>query len=148
MKLTSYTFIIATLLFSACSGNQDITTDDIKNSATAENPQGQDDYPEIVFEKDYHDFGVIEEGPKYSYTFTFINKGKSNLIIKDAKASCGCTVPKYTKEPVKPGEQGTIKIEFDSKDRLGMQQKEITLLTNCKNPQQTISFRAEVKASK
>ena len=73
--------------------------------------QGQAD---IKFEKTTHDFGTFpEEKPIVSYTFKFTNVGDAPLVIHQAVASCGCTVPEYTQEPVLPGKTGTIKITYN-----------------------------------
>ena len=70
--------------------------------------QGQAD---IKFDKTTHNFGTFSESsPVVSCTFTFTNVGDAPLVIHQAVASCGCTVPEYTQEPVMPGKKGTIKI--------------------------------------
>ena len=64
---------------------------------------------EIKFDKLTHDFGSFsEKNPVVSCVFTYTNVGEQNLVINQAIASCGCTVPEYTKTPIKPGEKGEI----------------------------------------
>jgi uncharacterized cupredoxin-like copper-binding protein len=76
------------------------------------------------FDKVSHDFGTIEEGETVQTTFTFTNTGSADLLIVDARGSCGCTVPKYPKNtPIKPGETGQILVSFDSSNKPNMQQK-------------------------
>ena len=66
---------------------------------------------EIKFEKLAHDFGNFpESSPVVSCTFTFTNTGDKPLVINQAVASCGCTVPEYTKDPIQPGKKGEIKV--------------------------------------
>lgn len=93
--------------------------------------QGQAD---IKFEKNTHDFGTFpEEKPIVSYTFKFTNVGDAPLVIHQAVASCGCTVPEYTQEPVLPGKTGTIKITYNGTGKYpGHFKKSITLRTNAK----------------
>lgn len=93
--------------------------------------QGQAD---IKFEKTTHDFGTFpEEKPIVSYTFKFTNVGDAPLVIHQAVASCGCTVPEYTQEPVLPGKAGTIKITYNGTGKYpGHFKKSITLRTNAK----------------
>lgn len=93
--------------------------------------QGQAD---IKFEKTTHDFGTFpEEKPIVSYTFKFTNVGDAPLVIHQAVASCGCTVPEYTQEPVLPGKTGTIKITYNGTGKYpGHFKKSITLRTNAK----------------
>ena len=93
--------------------------------------QGQAD---IKFEKTTHDFGTFpEEKPIVRYTFKFTNVGDAPLVIHQAVASCGCTVPEYTQEPVLPGKTGTIKITYNGTGKYpGHFKKSITLRTNAK----------------
>lgn len=87
---------------------------------------------EIKFDKTTHNFGTFsEKEPIQKCTFTFTNTGSAPLIINQAVASCGCTLPKYTKAPVKPGEKGTIEVTYNGKDKFhGHFKKTITVRTN------------------
>lgn len=87
---------------------------------------------EIKFDKLTHDFGTFsEKSPVVSCTFTFTNVGESPLIINQAVASCGCTVPEYTKTPIQPGEKGEIKITYNGTGKFpGHFKKSITVRTN------------------
>lgn len=91
--------------------------------------------PKIKFDKTTHNFGKFKKsGGPQNCTFTFTNTGDQDLIIHRAVASCGCTVPKFTKAPVKPGEKGTISVEYNaSRIQLGGHfKKSITVNTNGK----------------
>ncbi len=68
----------------------------------------------ISFDKNKHDFGTIPYKNEATYSFEFSNPGKTMLIINDVKTSCGCTVPEWPKEPIRPGEKGIIKIKYDA----------------------------------
>jgi hypothetical protein len=87
---------------------------------------------EIKFDKLTHDFGTFsEKNPVVSCTFTFTNVGETNLVINQAVASCGCTVPEYTKTPIKPGEKGEIKVTYNGTGKFpGHFKKSITVRTN------------------
>lgn len=89
---------------------------------------------DIKFDKTTHDFGTFsEETPVVTHTFTFTNVGDGPLVIHQAVASCGCTVPQYTEEPVLPGKTGTIKVTYNGEGRYpGHFKKSITLRTNGK----------------
>ncbi|MFO8233955.1 MAG: DUF1573 domain-containing protein [Bacteroidales bacterium] len=100
--------------------------------------------PKMEFEKVYHEFGALKEGEKVSYTFTFKNTGDSELIIKDAGAACGCTVPKYDKHPVKPGEKGSVEVVFDSRGWSGTQIKSVFLKTNTPYGEKTLTIKANI----
>jgi len=72
------------------------------------------------------------------------NTGNSDLIITKVEASCGCTVAKYSKEPVKPGEEGLIEVIFDTSGRNGMQHKTVTILANTQPNVTRLEFTAEI----
>ena len=84
----------------------------------------------IEFEEIEFDWGTITQGDKASYVFKFTNTGNEPLIIKNAKGSCGCTVPQWPKAPIAPGEQGEIKVVFSSKGKMGKQSKRVTITAN------------------
>ncbi len=98
----------------------------------------------IEFSESEFDFGTIDEGEKVSHTYKFTNTGTEPLIIKDAKGSCGCTVPSWPKDPVLPGATGEMLVEFNSKGKAGSQNKRVTITANT-NPGQTfINIKGEV----
>ncbi len=87
---------------------------------------------EIKFDKLTHNFGTFSEStPVQKCTFTFTNTGNAPLVINQAVASCGCTVPEYTKSPVAPGQTGKITITYNGKGKFpGHFKKSITIRTN------------------
>ena len=87
---------------------------------------------EIKFDKLTHNFGTFsEKEPVVNCAFTFTNVGESPLIINQAVASCGCTVPEYTKTPIQPGENGEIKVTYNGTGKFpGHFKKSITVRTN------------------
>jgi len=89
---------------------------------------------EIKFDKLAHDFGNFpESSPVVSCTFTFTNTGDKPLVINQAVASCGCTVPEYTKNPIQPGKKGEIKVTYNGTGKFpGHFKKSITVRTNGK----------------
>ena len=94
----------------------------------------QEKQAQIKFDKTTHDFGKFSEAkPVQECTFTFTNVGTAPLVINQAVASCGCTVPAYTKEPIAPGKTGQIKVTYDGKGKFpGHFKKSITVRTNGK----------------
>lgn len=88
--------------------------------------------PRITFDKTVHDYGTFSDStPIQRCVFTFTNTGDQPLVINSAVASCGCTVPKYTKSPIKPGETGTINVTYNGKGKFpGHFKKTITVRTN------------------
>jgi len=79
-----------------------------------------------------YNFGKVTEGDKVEYSYRFRNTGTKPLVVVQATASCGCTVPQKPEKPVMPGEIGFIKIVFDSKNRVGNAYKTITVGSNAK----------------
>ncbi len=78
-----------------------------------------------------HDFGTIKEkGGKVSTVFTITNNGEETLILQSATASCGCTTPEWTKEPIAKGKQGHIKVTYDPDNRVAPFSKTVTVKTN------------------
>ncbi len=103
--------------------------------------------PQIKFEKEVIDYGEIEQGSDPFRIFKFTNTGKSPLIIHTAIGSCGCTVPTWPKEPIKPGGFGEIKVKYDTK-RLGIISRTVTVTTNASVPSTTLRIKGKVLIAK
>jgi len=104
---------------------------------------GQD--PVITFEKTEHDFGKIhEEDGRVSVDFAFKNEGMAPLVLSNVRASCGCTTPKWTKEPVEPGQTGVITVTYNPNGRPGRFQKTVTITSNAKEPTAKVYIKGEV----
>ena len=90
---------------------------------------------EIRFEKLTHDFGTFpDSSPKVTCVFNFTNVGTLPLVINQAIASCGCTVPEYPKTPIKPGEKGQIKVTYNGAGKFpGHFKKPVTVRSNASN---------------
>ena len=101
--------------------------------------------PEISFETEVIDYGIIEHNSNGDREFKFKNSGKQPLIILDCKSTCGCTTPNYTKEPIKRSGTGAIKVHYAT-DRIGTFEKVITVNTNGKTPVKYIKIKGMVKA--
>ena len=86
--------------------------------------------PKIEFEKKTHDFGSFEEGVQATVKFKFKNTGNAPLVLNSVKPSCGCTTPKWTKEPIAPGAEGEITVIYNSKGRVGNFTKTVTVTHN------------------
>ena len=114
---------------------------------TYANAQKQAD---IKFDKTTMDLGKFpESNPVQKCTFTFTNTGNAPLIINQAIASCGCTVPEYTKEPVAPGKTGTINVTYNGKGKFpGFFKKTITIRTNGKTEMTRLYISGEMEEGK
>ena len=100
---------------------------------------------EIVFETDEHDFATLKQGAECAVEFKFKNTGKEPLVISNAQPSCGCTVPQWPKEPIKPGESGVIKVKYDS-NRVGPFEKTVTVTSNAKTQQKVLRIKGKIEA--
>lgn len=100
--------------------------------------------PEISFEKETINYGTIDQGADGQREFVFTNTGKEPLIITHAKGSCGCTVPTWPREPIAPGEQGVIKVKYDTK-RVGPFTKSVTINSNAKTATKVVHIKGVVK---
>lgn len=100
---------------------------------------------QILFGEPHHDFGVLKEGARVRHIFSFKNTGEHPLLISDVRASCGCTVPRYSKNPVAPGESGTIEVEFNTTNQKGKNNKNIIVLSNAERDRVSIGFSAVVE---
>jgi hypothetical protein len=106
------------------------------------------DGPQISFRETTHDFGSIKEGEVVKHTFTFTNTGKSPLVIESASSTCGCTVPEVPKEPVAPGAEGKIEVQFNSAGKGGSQQMKVISIKANTQPEITqVNIKANVLAA-
>lgn len=99
----------------------------------------------IQFETYSHDFGKIKQDTQNKKIFKFKNTGKEPLIIQNATGSCGCTVPKYPKEPIPPGGSGEIEVEYSPGKQQGLQNKTVTITANTNPPTTTLNISADVQ---
>ena len=89
--------------------------------------------PLMVFEQPVFDLGRVSRSHDTvrSHVFRFKNMGNADLVILHAASGCGCTTPKYSKDPVKPGEWGEVEMEFNAKMRpQGQTAKSVTIYYN------------------
>lgn len=99
---------------------------------------------EIEFEKSYVDFGTLKVGDVKVVTITFKNIGKKPLILDDVISSCDCTTVEWSKEPIMPGQKGTIKARYSAKN-VGLISKRLTVLSNANTDRVILQLKGEVK---
>lgn len=101
--------------------------------------------PKISFEKNLHDFGKFKEADgKVTYKFEFVNTGGSDLIIQNVTASCGCTAPKWTREPIAPGNKGFVAATYNPAGRPGSFRKYVTVISNSNPGNVRLTITGEV----
>lgn len=171
--VSTYTFAVVMLLIfvlAACTSSESETTKEEtpateKNEvvSTVNSPQETPNKVEEVvsaapteidgktaqftFDETEFNFGEVKEGEMVKHTYTFTNTGEIPLVIENASASCGCTVPNYPKEPIAPGAKSKIDVEFDTKGKAGMQNKTVTITANTKPAIFTLKLSGTVKGN-
>ena len=165
MKLSKFNMLAvvvgALIVLSSCGDNKDqekqIAELEAKVAALQGNnttatpstpvePETKPEGPLPVFEfaETEHDFGTISEGDVVEHTFEFTNNGEVPLIIQDAKGSCGCTVPTWSKEPIPVGGKGSVTAKFNSKGKPNLQNKTVTITANTWPKQTRLKIKAMV----
>ncbi len=97
----------------------------------------------VKFAKETHDFGKIEQGKPATYTFEFKNTGSEPVIISDASASCGCTKPSWSKDPIMPGKTGSVSATYNAAAG-GPFNKSVTVMSNAETPSVVLYLKGEV----
>jgi hypothetical protein len=100
--------------------------------------------PKLSFAKAQHDFGDMKQGQKSSFIFQFTNDGNAPLLISKVATTCGCTATSWPEQPIEPGKTGEIHIVFDSRGKMGIQNKIVTIFSNAENPQTRLRVMANV----
>lgn len=136
--------LISGLVFTSCD-NAASKIDGSADSTVSASDVDASGTPAFSFDATEHAFGTIEEGTIAKHDFVFTNTGDAPLIITNAQGSCGCTVPQWPREPIAPGEQGTIHVEFNSNGRQGNQTKQVTLNSNTVPNTKVLKISAQVE---
>lgn len=150
--------VLAIGLFASCQSGNDVRDAARQNVENAVQPVNQEATQPVnnqaavpagpttvmTFAETTFDFGSVNDGEKVSHTYKFKNTGNEPLILTDAKGSCGCTVPDWPREPIAPGAEGEIVVEFNSKNKKGKRNQKVTITANTNPPQTFIYLTGEV----
>lgn len=126
------------LLFLISCKNKENTQDVGSQVQTRDNPA------RIEFVETEHDFGKVLEGEKVGWYFKYRNTGGQDLIIQNATSTCGCTVPDFSRKPLPPGEEATLKVIYDSSGRKGRDTKIVRIISNAETQITSIKLNVEV----
>jgi len=140
-------YILLALALASCQPAAEkgqVSPDIVNNPATATGTTEQPAAPAIEFPEIRFDFGTINSGEKVKHVFRFKNTGDADLVLSQVKASCGCTTPTYTTDPVAPGDEGEITVEFNSEGISGQVAKDITVLANTTPTTSVLTLSGEV----
>jgi hypothetical protein len=127
--------------------NNKLSTDLVKNNQSLKNNSKEIIQPIVEILESEYDFGLIKQGEKATHNYKIRNIGNSDLLITSAKGSCGCTVPEWPREPIKPGNEANIKVTFDSKGKTGKQNKRVTLMTNAIPNVKILTIKGEISTN-
>ena len=105
---------------------------------------GAQEKAEIQFKEETIDYGKINRGSDGLRVFEFTNTGDAPLVITNDRSSCGCTIPKKPEEPILPGQQGKIEVEYDTNRAAGPFRKAITVSSNASNPTKILKIKGEL----
>lgn len=120
-------FLFCAITFTGCKNT---SSSDSHNKYALSDTTGK---AVITFSKVEHNFGNVSEGERVAHIFSFTNTGDADLVVSSVLTSCGCTVPKFDKKPISPGEKGSVEVIYDSSGRSGKQTKTITVQSNAEN---------------
>ena len=148
MRYSFIAFLLGLLLFS-CEPNATVDnqvkkegftkSDIIRMPVSANQSIDTTLVAKMEFDNPVYEFGAVLEGSQVEHVFKFTNTGKIPLVISDSKTTCGCTVPKYPKEPIAPGESGEVSVKFNTSGKKNDQNKPVSLIANT-YPARTIIY--------
>lgn len=146
MKLL-LTIPLAFILFVGCTKKTDTETAvETETASDTSKLEINTSYSNILFEETSYEFGKIKQGEVIAHTFIFKNDSKEPLIVSNASASCGCTIPVWPKDAINPGESGKIEVQFNSTGKSGIQNKTIAITANTMPSTTTLVLKGEVEA--
>ncbi len=134
---------IAMVAFTSCKENAADKVSEENVAAAAERDAEAGKFPVMSFAESEFDFGTIEQGTPQEHRFKFTNTGEADLVIVDAKSSCGCTVPEYPKAPIAPGAEGELLVKFNGSGK-NQVSKTVTITANTEKGKETIKIKAFV----
>ncbi len=144
--------IVLLVLFAGCRltdhserDANEVSTELLNFPASGYQDVDPEDLPQLTFDNPHADMGRVIQGARVDEVYTFTNTGGSPLVISDVRSTCGCTVGKdWPKDPIAPGEVGTISVSFDSEGRSGRQEKTVTVVANTTPPSTILTLTGEV----
>ena len=99
---------------------------------------------EIQFDITEYDFGTVNEGEIVEAKFLVTNSGKTDLVISNVQPSCGCTVPVWPRNPIKPGDSAEVLAKFNTAGKPNRQAKTLTLFTNTARGREILKLKGSV----
>lgn len=137
--------VLSLFAFVSCKQNAADKVNEENVTAAEDRDAKSDEFPVMTFEEVEYDFGTIEQNTPQEHLFKFTNTGNAPLVIVDAKSSCGCTVPEYTKDPIAPGDGGEMLVKFNGSGK-NQVSKTVTITANTAKGTETIKIKAFINA--
>jgi hypothetical protein len=145
MKKISFLIVaIAAVMAVSCGGKKNSVDSSLINNPNTANGEANGKLAKIEFTETSYNFGEIIQGQVVEHVFKFKNTGDNDLVIAEAKGSCGCTVPEYPKTPIHPGEESEVRVKFDSTNKNGHQEKTVTIVANTQPNVTTLTITGDV----
>ena len=141
--------LAASMIMIGCEDNTDndvLSSDLVKNPVTASSEKSDTQLANMTFSNSEQDFGSIVQGESITKKYYFVNESEVDLIISSANGSCGCTIPKWPRKPIKPGQKGEIEVVFNSTGKKGKQNKKVYITANTSPLNNVIVLKGEVAA--
>jgi hypothetical protein len=137
---------LSTVFFVSCNDGNAASKVKTENLDKAKERDSKSSFEpaKISFDKTEFDFGTVNEGDIVDVEFAITNSGTTDLVITKAQPSCGCTVPSWPKEPIKPGETSKVVAKFNTAGKPGNQRKAITLFTNTQKGREVLTLKGKV----
>ncbi len=142
-------FTAILLGLTSCGWDSDqtqLSPDLVKNPATASSEESDVALAVMEFETAHMQFGSIVQGESVKKDYYFTNTGSVDLIISSANGSCGCTVPKWPRSPIKPGQKEKIEVVFNSQGKSGEQKVKVYIMANTSPVTSILRLTGEVVA--
>jgi hypothetical protein len=140
-------FLATSLAFISCGNSNNASSKinkDNLESAKTRDVEIKNGAALVTFDEIEYDFGTVTEGEIVETVFKLTNSGTTDLVITDAQVTCGCTVPVWPKDPIKPGATEEIKVRFNTNGKSNRQQKNITLITNTETGREILTLKGMV----
>ena len=142
--MSKYSFFLIFFLYFSCQNVSDTSVDIINNPISSNASDKDLLMPIIEFDYDTYDFGEITQGEFIDIEYNLMNTGNAPLLIRNAKGSCGCTVPDWPKNPINKGNSAKIKVRFNSAGKKGYQNKKVTLITNALPSTRVLTIKGNI----
>ncbi|MFB0904078.1 MAG: DUF1573 domain-containing protein [Nonlabens sp.] len=144
-KLVLMVAAVAAMVLTSCNEKAESATIEQANlTAAAANKEVAGDFPEMSFMETEFDFGTVDEGTVVEHEYKFTNTGSAPLIVVNAKGSCGCTVPTWSKDPIAPGAEGMMLVKFNTNGKPNAQTKTVTIKANTESGTESIRIKGFV----